>query len=596
MQTGYAEPIDSTEQDPEVPATQVVNEALKDAETSASVVEATPTVEKTQATATTDNDSNDLPEPTFEPQPALESEANEDGLKWEIHPEYRMRTLRIDPLELSGVNVRQTQWTEQRFRLDTTASKPGMGAIRLQMDALDGVLFGDNGEYPETTSGVSLTSNRPNMKKWKIGLPPGADPLDRRAYRPVLVDADLLEINYLYADVNLPVGLLRFGRQPKKYGAGLPSHDGGPYNRWGVSNNSDAADRLLFGTKLDQAYYVATRGKDHVPDGSSNNGVIFAMFYDWQVQDEIIDLNDDLTQLGGTIELRKSEADWFGQRWKDLYFTQAVVHLSNPEFETSIMGFPSSIGGNVGELTVAVQSMIIAGETREISEGFASLSGTQPRIQDVNSYGLQAVVDYKTGPVTWTMQFDMASGDDDPRVTTPITGFNYARDMNVGLLMFEHILAFESARSAAVGFENLAGLDARSFPLTEVETDGRFTNAIAIFPQAHIEILKTESAKIHGRVGGLFAWTQTEDGLIDPILTSLSYDGVEITDDAINFHGGAPARYYGAELDLQLGFTYKDVFFWTVESAILFPGEAFHDQNGDAVRSYLLENRFELRF
>lgn len=507
-----------------------------------------------------------------------------------------MRLVRIDPLELNGTEVTEMQWVEQRYRLDTTVSKPGAGAIHLQLDALDGVLFGDNGDFPETTSGVSLTSNRPNMKRWTIGLPPGGDPLDRRAYRPVLADADTFEINYLYADVNLPVGLLRFGRQPKKYGAGIPSHDGGNYNRWGVSNHSDAADRLLFGTKLDQAFYVIRDGSKHVPDPGSDNGVIFALFYDWQVQDEIAVSEDNLRQLGGALELRKREADWGGWKWKDLYITQAAVHLANDEFETSIWGFPGSIGGEVGDLKLAVQTMFIVGETREISEGFATLSGTDVTDQKVQSYGVQTVVDYKTGPVTWTMEFNMASGDDDPRTTTPLTSFNYARDMNVGLLMFEHILAFETARSAAVGVENLSGLDSRSFPLTEVQTEGRFTNAIAIFPQAYVEVYKTPTALLHTRVGGLFAWTQSEGGLVDPIITSLSYDGVEIADDAVNFNGGRPARYYGAELDLQLGFTYKDTFFWTVEGAVLFPGAALHNENGVAVRSYLLENRFEVRF
>lgn len=540
--------------------------------------------------------THEFPKPAFTDLAKVEESIAVPMFEWEFNPEYRMRFIRIDPLELNGVDVRRTQWAEQRFRLDTTVKKPGIGAIRLQMDALDGVLFGDNGEFPETTSGVSLTSNRPNLKRWDVGLPAGADPLDRRAYRPVLVDADLLEINYLYADVYLPVGILRFGRQPKKYGAGIPSHDGGAYNRWGVSSHSDAADRLLFGTKLDQAFYVLMDGKDHVPDASPDNGIIFAMFYDWQVQDDIHVQDDDLSQFGGTLEFRKRNADWFGLKWKDLYLTQAMVHLSNKEFQTSILGFPGGLGGEVGNMKLAVHTMVIAGETREISEGFATLTGTQATTQKVQTYGLQTVLDYKTGPVTWTMQFDLASGDDDPRVTTPLTSFNYARDMNVGLLMFEHILAFETKRSAAVGVENLSGLDSRSFPLTEVESEGRFTNAVAVFPQAYVEIFKHPAALVHGRVGGLFAWTDSPGGLVDPIITSLSYDGVEISDDAVNFHGGKPARYYGAELDLQLGLTYKDVFYWTLEGAILFPGAAFHDRNGDAVRSYLVENRFEVRF
>ncbi len=517
-------------------------------------------------------------------------------VEWTYNPEYRVRMVNIDPIEINGDSAGDMRWTEQRFRLDSTVAKVGVGAIRLQMDMLDGVLFGDNGEYPDTTSGVSLSSNRPNMRRWEVGLPPGADPLDRKSYVPVLVDADVLEVNYLYADVFLPVGLLRIGRQPKKYGAGIPSHDGGPHNRWGVSTHSDAADRILFGTKIDEAFYTLMYGYKHVVDPSMDNGVIFALFYDWQVQDDVISTDDDLSSIGTTLEYRRKKADWFGWNWKDILVSGAMVYLSNDEFESKVFGFPASVHAGIGDLSMQLNYMHINGSSREISEGFAELSGTTATTQDIVAHGFQAVFDYLIGPVTATLEFDYATGDDDPRVTTPITTFNFARDMNVGLLMFEHVLAFESARSAAVGIENLAGLDAASFPLTEVSTEGRFTNAIAIFPQVKVDLYKTPNSVFHTRAGALVAWSQTQGGVVDPVLTALSEDGNRIDDDAVNFNGGKPDRFYGTELDLQFGLTYKEYFRWTIEGAALLPGPALYDQNGDAVNSFLLENRLEFRF
>lgn len=516
-------------------------------------------------------------------------------VEWTFSPEYRVRTLNIDPLEINGDAAGDVRWTEQRFRMDTTVAKVGVGAIRLQMDMLDGVLFGDNGEYPDA-NGVSLSSNRPNMRKWVVGLPDGGDPLDRKSYVPVLTDADVIDINYLYADVFLPVGLLRVGRQPKKYGAGIPSHDGGPYNRWGVSTSSDAADRILFGTKLDEAFYVLMYGYQHVVDPSMDNGLIWALFYDWQVQDDIVSTDDDLSSVGTSFEFRRREADWFGWDWRDILVSGAVVYLSNNEFDSKIFGLPASVQGSVGDLTLQFNFMHINGSSREISEGFAELSGTTPTRQDIVGTGFQVLADYVLGPVTATMEVDYATGDDDPRVTTPITTFNFARDMNVGTLMFEHVLAFETARSAAVGIENLAGLDAGSFPVTEVSTEGRFSNAIALFPQVKIELYKAPNALFHTRLGALFAWSQAPGGVVDPILTSLAEDGHRIDDDAVNFNGGKPARFYGTELDLQLGVTYKEYFRWTVEGAVLLPGAALYDENGDALNSFLVENRLEFRF
>lgn len=520
-------------------------------------------------------------------------------LQWRIDPEYRVRTVAIQPLEINGTTVKDMQWTEQRFRLDTTMSKPKVGAIHFQADILDGVLFGDNGSFggsPSSNSGVSLTSNRPNVSRWEVGLPPGGDPLRRDSYVPVLAPADIWEINYLYGDVFLPFGILRVGRQPKKYGAGIPSHDGGPHNRWGVSKNSDAADRILFGTKLDEAIYFLTEGSDHVPDTSLDNGLIFALFYDWQVQGELYVPEDDLNAIGTTLEYRREEADWFGLKWRDVGVSSAAVFLSNESFSSSVLAVPSSIKGRVEDLELTLNHMAITGQSREISIGFAELSSGEAEVQTIRAQGFQAIVDYFLGPLTLTLEFDFATGDDDPRTTTPLTTFNFARDMNVGLLLFEHIMAFESARSAAVGIENLSGLDSSSFPLTEVSTEGRFTNGIVLFPQVKVDIFQSVAHAFHTRIGALFAWSQASGGVVDPIMTALAEDGLEIEDDAVNFHGGEPARYYGTEVDLQLGYVFKDYFYWTVEGAVLFPGPALYDKHGGAVNSFLVENRFEFRF
>ena len=186
----------------------------------------------------------------------------------------------------------------------------------------------------------------------------------------------------------------------------------------------------------------------------------------------------------------------------------------------------------------------------------------------------------------------MRAGDSDPRASTPITSFSFSRDFNVGLLLFEHILAFESARSVAVGIENLSSLDAESFPLTEVQTEGRFNNAIALFPQLKIDMLPAESDhKLHLRLGTLFAWPEA-DGVVDPIITALAEDGNKIDDDAVNFHGGDPGDYYGTEFDAQLEWSLKETFFLTIEGAALLPGNSLQDKNGDAVPSFLFETRF----
>lgn len=532
--------------------------------------------------------------PDDEPDEAEPKE--DDGLELEFAPSYRVRNINIRPLDLNGEKVRNVDWTEQRFRLDAGLIKPKMGAIHIQLDALDGVLFGDNGRFgknPGSNSGVSIAAKQPNAVGWGIGLESGGDPLDPDSYVPVLEERDLIGINYLYADIFLPVGLLRFGRQPLNYGATISAHDGGNHNRWGVSEYSDGVDRILFGTKLDEAYRMMSGGSGG-PDLSMDNGIIWALFYDLMKQESQPVLGGSLRQLGTSLQFLKRQADWGGLDWNGLKLTANAVYLNDDQFNTDAFGIPLILEGNLENVDLTLQYIHLRGSTREISEGFAALTGDDATDQDIRSHGAHGVLDVELGPVVLTMQADYASGDSDPQPDNPVTSFSFARDLNVGLLLFERVMAFESARSVAVGIENLSSADMNSFPLTEVRTEGRFTNALALFPQAYVDWVKTPTHRLHTRAGVLMAWPATSGGVVDPIMTSLRMDGEEIEDDAVNFHGGSPGDYYGTELDLQVGYGFREIFDFIVEGAVLFPGNSLEDEHGDAVNSYLVEARFEV--
>ncbi|MBH25773.1 MAG: hypothetical protein CMH57_15310 [Myxococcales bacterium] len=518
----------------------------------------------------------------------------------EVDAEYRLQSIRVDPYELSGTSVGGTTWTEQRLRMNLRLKREKTVEVFVQVDALDGVLFGDNGLYardPSPNSGVSLSVKRPNRTGLFVGLPDGGDPLDKKSYRPVLREIDPIEINFAYATAFLPVGILRVGRQPQNEGAALAAHDGGRYNRWGVSRFADTSDRILFGTKLDEAWRVATQGPDYKPSLDLNNGLFLAVAYDWLTQNPAWGGVGDARQLNFALLFRQEEADWGGLQWSDVTASSVVVRIFDDDFESRIWGFPQRLEFKANDFRLTSQMMIIRGETREISEGFAALASgnKEPQVQNLKAQGAQVIADYKLGPLTLTMEFDYASGDADPRSSGDVTSYSFARDLNVGLLMFEHILAFESARSVAVGVENLASLDADSFPITEIQTDGRFTNALALFPQLKLDIVDTLENKLHTRFGVLFAWPAA-DGVVDPILTTLQEDGDEIRDDAVNFHGGRPGSYYGTEFDLQIEWDFRKSFTWTIEAAYLLPGSSLQDEHGDAVPAYLLENRFVYTF
>jgi hypothetical protein len=516
----------------------------------------------------------------------------------DLSAEYRVQSTFIDPLELNGHTAERVWYTEQRLRLEPGLVLPGFMAIRSQIDLMDGVLFGDNGEYagdPAANSGLAVTTRWPNATTWGVGLLPGQDPLDPDSYGPRLREAQPIRLNRLWGEVTLPFGLLRVGRQPITTGAGMNLHDGSTSNRWGVSRYSASADRVLFATKISEAFRAVSAGKDYVPNRSMDEGVFIGVAYDQVVEDDIQYGGDDLHQVVGLIQWKVPEPTLFGWDWHPFLAQVVVGGRFGDDFGTNVIAIPTTLSWGVGPVRVWSETVTLFGETREASEGFAALreadeSRREIHNQELLAVGARTVIDVETGPLTSTLEFDFASGDADPRDETALTTYNFARDANVGLLLFEHILAFETARSVGVGIQNLANLGTASFPITELASEGRVHNAMVIFPQ----VLYRPVEPLGIRLGVLFAWAH--EPVTDTIMTLLSEDGNEISDDVVNWHGGEPARYYGTELDLQVEWRYRDHFLWTVEGAVLFPGDALQDESGDAVTSFLVQNRFTFVF
>ncbi len=514
-----------------------------------------------------------------------------------LEAEYRVQSLVITPLDVSGVEVDTVTWTEQRARIDLGFRYPGIGGIYAQLDLLNGVLMGDNGNYgevPAPNSGLAVASKNPNHAGWELGLISGRDPLDPDSYVPVLKEIDPIQIVHLYGEANLPFGLVRVGRMPISEGAGIAGHEGNRTNRWGVSRYPDVADRVLFATKIDEAIRFLQQGAGYVLDASPKRGVILAQTYDWNVQDGVFSQDDDAYQLNTALQWRVDEADWLGVEWRDFQLGFTLVQKIHEAFDTRVFALPLRFESKIGPAEVRILFSPIFGESREVAEGIAKLSSKVPKVQKFEQFGLHGFFAWNLGPVELAFEIDYARGDADPRSTGPLTSFSFSRDFNVGLLLFEHLLAFQTARSAAVGIENLSQLDATSFPLTEIASQGKFGSALAIFPQVTWHALRGPKHWFHARLGVLAAFAP--DGSVDPVGTSLREDGNEIEDDVLNYYGGRPGSYYGTEIDVQLQWTLNGFFGWTVEFAGLFPGDALQDAHGEALPSFMFENRFTFAF
>lgn len=494
--------------------------------------------------------------------------------------EYRAQALVIDPVTPNELEHARVSWIEHRLRLDGAADFARAVRIVASLDALDGGLWGDNGAFggdPAANSGGRVSASNPNHARPGVGFTGGDDPTDPDNYGYVLLPGDPVRVRRAYGEVVTPLGLLRVGRQPTTDGTALLVADGdGRRNRFGVARAGDSSDRVLFATKPLEAFRPAA-----ARDMSPERGLFLVLAYDRVVTSDVHILSDDVHMVVESLRLR-APASALGA---DLSAALSHAYRWDTTFDTDVHSVGVRGMARAGSLGWGAEFAAVLGGTREVSEALSLISSDPVTNQTLRSFGARGVVRWDRPRWSAYLEVDYASGDDDPRPTSDLTQFVFAEDANVGLLLFEHVLAFETARSAAAGTELLRTLGAATLPTERVDTEGSFTNAIALFPQA--DLRPRRDLLLRG--GVLVAWTASR--LVDPVQTLRSDDGATIEDDLVNYNGGRPGRFYGVELCGRFQWRFREHFAFDLEGALLFPGDALEDENGRAVRGGLVQGR-----
>lgn len=498
--------------------------------------------------------------------------------------EYRAQLTYINPISLNTENAREVSFIEHRLRVDAGADYQDKIRVVLSADVLDGVMWGDNGAYggePGSNAGTNVGVRNPNVTRPCVGLR-GADALDAQSYGYTLCAADYFKIRRLYGEVVLPFGVLRVGRQAGNIGTGVQTADGdGRANRFGVARTGNLVDRILFGTKPLEAFKPA-----RMRNTSPNEGLIVAVAYDRWV-------TDDPQNLGSAVSQWDTALRFGAPRWalgRDLQLAAYHAYRWDGQFETKIHSVGLRAWSSFGPVTLGFDMATNLGTTREIAASYHVITNDKILDQPVRQIGARAVLRYDHKYFSVYLEGDYASGDEDPQAGTPLTQFTFAEDANVGLLLFKHVLAFQTARASAAGVEVLRRLNAPSLPAEAVNSRGAFTNGIAAFPQ--IDVRPLPGLLLRG--GVLVAWAPSR--MVNPIASLQARDGVTIEDDLINFAGGKPGRHYGTELDGRIQYRFLDHFLLDVEGAVLFPGSALKNRDGYAVRSGLLNVRTTFYF
>lgn len=498
--------------------------------------------------------------------------------------EYRAQWSYINPISPSTETGRRASWIEHRLRVDGGVDYLDKIRLIFSADVLDGTLWGDNGTLgtePAPNSGSNINTRNPNVSRPCIGLRSG-DPLDQESYGFVPCPQEVLNVRRMYGEVVLPIGLIRVGRQAMNEGTGVQAADGnGRKNRFGVARTGNLVDRILFATKPLEAFKPAEKR-----DRSETKGFFAGVGYDRLVTESPHLFGDDVQQVVSGVRLVLPEHP-IGH---DLFAALNYVHRWDTLYASAIHNVNARAYSSFGPVQAGFDAAMNLGSTREVTEAYRVLSNDPVVDQTVRQFGARAVVRFDQPLFTAYLEADYASGDGDPQARTPLTQFLFAEDTNVGLLLFEHVLAFQSARAAAAAVETLRRLGATTFPAEAIATRGAFTDAFAIFPQLDLR----PHDDLLFRVGALFAWAP--EPVADPVASLQARDGLTIEDDLVNFVGGKPAAYYGTELDARFQWRFLNHFLFDLEGAILFPGEALENEDGYAVRSVLVQGRTTLFF
>jgi hypothetical protein len=498
--------------------------------------------------------------------------------------EYRAQFLYINPISLNTENAREVSWIEHRLRADLGVDYKDKVRFVFSADVLDGVMWGDNGTYggtPDANSGTNVNAKNPNVTRPCVALR-GGDPLDPQSYGYTACPTDYLKVRKLYGEVSLPFGVLRVGRQPSNLGTGVQMSDGeGRPNRFGVSKTGNIVDRILFATKPLEALKPK-----HLRSTSANDGLILALAYDRWVTDDPQHLTTAVNQWDTALRFA-------APRWAlghDLLVAGYHAYRWDGQFGTKINSVGVRAMSGFGPVSFGFDVAGNLGSTREVAASYHVITNDPIVDQTIRSIGARAVIRYDHKYFSVYLEGDYASGDEDPQARTPLSQFTFGEDANVGLLLFKHILAFQTARSAAAGVETLRRLGAPSLPAEAIATRGAFTNGIVAFPQLDVRPLPG----LLLRAGVLVAWAP--ERVIDPVASLQHRDGLSIQDDLVNFAGGKPARHYGTEIDGRIQYRFLEHFLLDLEGAVLFPGDALKNRDGYAVRSGLLNVRTTFYF
>lgn len=424
-----------------------------------------------------------------------------DNFKFELEGYYRNRgyifsdgLFGSDKVGLYADQDGDARMMVQRLRIQPGINFENRAKFYFQTDVLDNVVWGDN----QSIASTALFAGSPTNTGTK-GL-----------------ETDTFKINRAWMEFSLPVGLIRMGRQPSHWGMGLlANHGDGFDDTFGENHYGSTNDRFVFATKpIAIAQTIAGKTPDDIPffvvigvdrlaedplvqyygyqcaqsnsDGSSiaegadnydarcdpGGDGYHTLTHDYTEDREEgqrnanwwADQDDDVWEMvyaaiyrGEGITLAGSKADltigsYFVNRIQDE--TASNVLIADAYFKFLWRGIYLEAEG----LTIQgkTNAIVLPGALNEDESGILDPETglDQALYKEANIWGYVARAGYKQEAYSAIFETGFASGDDNV-ADANFTGRPLHPDHNVGLLLYEEVLAYVTAATWTTGAEGL---------------------------------------------------------------------------------------------------------------------------------------------
>lgn len=394
---------------------------------------------------------------------------------------------------------------------------------------------------------------------------------------------DNIQLRWLYAQVNTPIGVLRIGQQPNHWGMGILTNDGDHPPLFGDYRYGSISERVLFATRpggKDTDFVIAVAGDLVYRDNTARlsrgdhafQGVL-AAFYE-----------HGFDRLGVFSTLRHQTTD----------------RTSGPAVYTYVDSLDALAVDAHGRVAVPVpnekafffaeaEGVVVLGSTNIVRTQDQALDGSRTSVLAYGGAAMLGVVHKAEakdvgqgrasayGDLVAQLEAGYASGDSDPYDGTQ-RRLVFDPNHKVGLLLFDEVLRFQTARSATAAADPLLANSQRRSPgLDQLPSNGgvfgaQYLNPTVIYrPRPWLDLK-----------GGAVIAQATAD-IVDPYLLTT-------TGSYVNYRGGNPRKKdLGVELDagVEARFPLRAGLNLALgaQGGVLFPGGAMENALGERLKT-----------